>query len=175
MNLKPQDVMLVMWVLVRGWPRTYADLANKLNISPSEAHASAQRAVTAGLLNPFPIMNVNRTSAEEFLIHGLKYVFPAVRGPLTRGLPTSHAAAPLNRDIVAGSEDPPVWPDPEGEVRGYELRPLYSSVPKISKSDPEMYEWFALLDAIRSGRARERKMAEDIIRKRINARSGSQP
>lgn len=175
MALKPQDVVLIIWVLIRGWPKTYADLARQLKVSPSEAHGSAKRTVVSGLMNPFPVMNVNRAAAEEFLIHGLKYVFPAVRGSLTRGIPTSYAAPPLNAEIAAGGDDLPIWPDPDGEVRGYELKPLYASVPLIARADPELYEWFALLDALRSGRARERKLAEEIIRKRIHARPNSQP
>ena len=31
------------------------------------------------------------------------------------------------------------WPDPAGQVRGYELPPLYSSVPHASKVDPKLY------------------------------------
>lgn len=175
MALKPQDVVLVTSVLVRGWPRTYADLAKSLKVSVSEAHGSVRRAIEAGLLHTVPIIAANRTALEEFVVHGLKYVFPAGRGPLTRGMPTSYATSPLNGEIVYRGDDIPVWPDSEGEVRGYELPPLCPSVPAIAKEDAELYEWFALFDALRSGRVRERKLAEDELRKRIHAKPPDQP
>ena len=174
MALKSQDVVLVTLVLVRGWPRTYANLARDLKVSISEAHASTQRAIAAGLLNIVPIMAANRSALEEFIIHGLKYVFPAVHGPQTRGMPTSYATSPLDREIVCRGDDIPVWPDSEGEFRGYELTPLCPSVPAMAREDAELYEWFALCDAIRSGRARERKLAEDELRKRIHAKPSSE-
>ena len=169
MMLKPQDVALVLSVLVAGWPRTYADMAMRLGLSASEAHAATKRAVAAGLLHSQPSISVNRTALREFLIHGLKYVFPAERGPRVRGMPTSYAAPPLNSSISPGDEDVPVWPDPDGEMRGYELKPLYPSVPTIARRDPALYEWFALVDAIRSGRAREREQAAAIIQDRLHA------
>jgi hypothetical protein len=39
---------------------------------------------------------------EEFLIHGLKYVFPAYPGALVRGVPTAHSAEPLKGLLIAG-------------------------------------------------------------------------
>jgi hypothetical protein len=92
-------------------------------------------------------------------VHGVKYAFPPDRGPLTRGLPTAYAAPPLNTLIVLPDEPPPVWPDPEGKVRGYAFSPLYPSVPKAAALDPALYELLALVDAIRDGRARERELA----------------
>jgi hypothetical protein len=65
-------------------------------------------------------------------------------------------------------EPPPVWPDPEGSMRGYEFSPLYSSVSHACKVDPNLYELLALVDAIRDGRARERKIAIKEIQSRIS-------
>ncbi len=105
---------------------------------------------------------------EEFLVHGVKYSFPAERGSLTRGVPTAYAAPPLNAIISASeSEHPPVWPDPQGSARGYKMEPLYESVPKAAKQDKDLYELLALVDAIRDGRARERTLAADYLHKRL--------
>jgi hypothetical protein len=52
-------------------------------------------------------------------------------------------------------------------VRGYEFSPLYSSVPHACKVDPKLYEFLVLVDAIRDGRARERKIAIKEIQSRI--------
>lgn len=100
-------------------------------------------------------------------MHGLKYVFPAERGPLTRGMPTSYATAPLADKLTASGEPPPVWPDPEGTVRGEALEPLYRSAPGAARADAKLYELLALVDAIRSGRARERELAVKELQKRL--------
>ncbi|MDT8445205.1 MAG: hypothetical protein RQ722_12995, partial [Desulfuromonadales bacterium] len=61
----------------------------------------------------------------------------------------------------------PVWPHPEGEVRGYEFSPLYKSVPDAALMDKELYAILALLDAIRDGRARERELAIKELKSRL--------
>jgi len=62
----------------------------------------------------------------------------------------------------------PVWPDPDGEMRGVALKPLFHSVPKAAREDPKLYEWLALVDALRTGRARERELAAKIIGSRLD-------
>jgi hypothetical protein len=69
--------------------------------------------------------------------------------------------------IAKGDDLPPVWSDPDGQVRGREVEPLYFSAPAASKKDPELYALLALVDAVRFGRARERKMAEQELEKRL--------
>jgi hypothetical protein len=143
----------------------YADLAAELALSPSEAHAAVRRSKFAGLLNHD--RRVNRAALLEFLIHGVKYAFPAKPGKLTRGMPTAHGAPPLAALIDSGGELPPVWPDPEGEARGESFEPLYRSVPKAARRDSRLYEILCLVDAIRGGRARERALAEQLLRERL--------
>ena len=112
-------------------------------------------------------------AAEEFLVHGVKYMFPAVRGGVTRGMLTSYAAPPLNGQISAGADLPPVWPLATGEHRGVSLDPLYRTVPQAAGADSSLYELLALLDALRDGRVRERSLAEREtirwVRERVNA------
>jgi len=144
---------------------SYAHLARELGMVPSEAHAAVRRAKLAGLVTED--RRGNRVALLEFLIHAVKYVFPPKRGKLTRGIPTAHAAPPLVTLIDSGGEPPPVWPDPEGQVRGESFEPLYRSVPKAARLDPRLYEVLALVDAIRGGRARERALAERLLRERL--------
>jgi len=67
----------------------YAQLAAALAVSPSEVHASVKRAQSAKLIRGPELQNrPNLAAIEEFLVHGLKYVFPADRGEFTRGVPT---------------------------------------------------------------------------------------
>ena len=55
---------------------------------------------------------------------------------------------------------PPVWSDPEGTVRGFAIEPLHPSVPAAAKADAALYQLLALVDTLRIGHARERKLAE---------------
>ena len=78
---------------------------------------------------------------------------------MTRGVPTSYAGPPLNASLTQSSDPPPVWPYPDGSVRGESFSPLYKSVPKAALKDHELYELLVLVDAIRGGRSRERQIA----------------
>ena len=154
--------------LGEGTRLTYANLASELGISASEVHAAVKRAETARLLTqakggPRP----DRRAVLEFVLHGLRYAFPAVRGALTRGVPTSYAAPPLNSQIVQPDEPPPVWPYARGSMRGYELSPLYAKAPEAALRDPKLYELLTLIDALRDGRARERQIAEKELGARL--------
>jgi len=171
MMIKPQDIVIIGKILSKGeehWSQ--GQIAAELKMSASEINAALKRAERAGLLRKdtsryHPV----KSAIEEFLLHGFKYVFPADLGEPTRGIPTG-ASAPALREYFLGNDDlPPVWPDPEGEVRGYSLRPLYSSVPAAVKSDPDLYAFLALLDALRAGRAREVKLAKSKLQNLLHA------
>lgn len=145
-------------------------IASQLEMSPSEVHGAMKRLQSSRLLHGPQLKNKPNISAlEEFLLHGLKYAFPAEHGQPTRGLPTSYAAPPLKTEIRATEEMPPVWPWHEGKVRGIAFAPLYKTAPAASLQDPLLYELLALLDAIRDGRARERKIAERELIKRLRS------
>jgi hypothetical protein len=103
---------------------------------------------------------------QEYLLHGIRYAFPGKRGPVARGIPTAYAAPPLSARITL-DDLPPVWPDSDGTTKGYAVEPLYGSLPKVSKSNPKLYELLALVDTLRVGRARERKMAEEELKRRL--------
>lgn len=172
MNLKPQDIVVALkLVALDGQSWGYVRLATELCMSASEINAAVKRGLKAGLLvpavgeskNPLP----NRKALEEFLVHGVRYAFPPDRGELTRGVPTSYAAPPLNSTIMQSNEPPPVWASPEGKVRGYSFSPLYPSVPNAVAADDELYELLVLVDAIRDSRTRERNLAVTELKKRL--------
>lgn len=167
MMLKPQDVLICLKIALHGgqaW--SYQSLADALFLSPSEAHAGAKRAEAARLLD-LRRKTVYRSALTEFLIHGVRYAYPPQRGGLTRGVPTGYAAPPLAYQFSSVQGDPPVWPTPEGRVRGYEFLPLYPSVPKAAAGDEQLYELLALVDAIRDGRAREVSLAAGELKARL--------
>jgi len=171
MNLKPLDIYVVLKLIAIGdrhW--SYNTLAVEIGLSPSEVHGAAKRLLKAGLALPNEARNLRpaRKPLLEFLGHGIRYVFVPERGGMTRGLPTGYAALPLSASITAdGGEPPPVWPDPEGEVRGLSFSPLHKSAPSAAKADPLFYELLALVDALRAGRARERQKAEKLLEERL--------
>ena len=172
--MKPQDILVTLKILSLNekaadgsavWPQRL--LAEETGLSLSEVNAACRRLQEAGILTS-ERRKVIRSSLLEFLIHSLKYVFPVTMGKPSRGMPTGYAAAPL-RDMFLASEEemPPVWPDADGPVRGMALKPLYKSVPMAARKDATLYEYLVLVDAIRGGRARERKAATDILKDRL--------
>jgi len=174
--LKPQDVVVILKLSeYQGSRPPIAGVASALCMSASEVHAAMKRAKAARLLHEVEMgERPNIKALEEFLLHGLKYVFPPKYGGMARGMPTSYAAEPLCRYIQPGDEPPPVWPTPTGPVRGMALEPLYPSVPRAAKDDARLYELLALVDAIRSGRARERKLAEKELQARLHRSTKNQ-
>jgi hypothetical protein len=163
MMLKPQDVVVLLKLAVHQDERwSYSGLAASLGMSPSEVHAAVRRATRAGLMNA-ERRRPNRAALEELLVHAIKYVFAAERGSVTRGIPTAHAAPALAGELMLDDDLPPVWPDPEGAVRGETIAPLYPSVPRAARNDDRLYAGLALVDALRIGRARERKLAAERL------------
>lgn len=169
MVLKPQDVLVALKLVAMGEkPWSYAWLAVQLGMSPSQLHAAVKRARAAQLaVRKGDMIVPHIRNLEEFLVHGLRYIFVPEQGEMTRGIPTAHAAPPLKQHFVSSGEPPPVWPDPEGEARGSSFSPLYSLAPKAARSDAKLYELLVLVDAIRGGRAREREIAIKELKKRL--------
>jgi hypothetical protein len=99
----------------------------------------------------------------EFIIYGIKFVFPAKPAELVRGMPTAHAAPVLNKQLISGSDSVFVWPDATASVMGQSIKPLYKSVPMAAAIDPKLYEFLALVDAIRVGGAREANLAVKLL------------
>lgn len=171
MNLKPQDILFLLKLVSideKDW--SFNRLALDLGMSPAEIHAASKRTLLAKLsVKSSNKINPNIRNLEEFLIHGLKYVFVPERGEMTRGIPTGFAAPPLDSQFVPNDEPVPVWPDPEGSIRGMAFSPLYKSVPKAAKLDSKLYELLVLVDAIRSGRAREVDFGIKELKNRLQA------
>ena len=150
---------------------TYQELSRLVGISASECNAAVRRGLQARLLRrdreterPVPI----RSSLEEFLIHGFKYVFPSVHGSVVRGIPTCAAAPVLADRLLSATTQPTVWPDGRGISTGIALEPVHRSVPYAVRQDAVLYEILALLDSIRSGRPREANLAAEILVQRLS-------
>jgi hypothetical protein len=167
MDLNRIDLLVTLKLAVLGsdqWTQT--SLARDLGLAQSQVNTSLKRAGVARLFNVVT-KQVRRQALAEFLVHGVKYAFPAVRGGETRGIPTSYAALPLSEFISNSRSMPPVWPHPSGSVRGCEFEPLDKRAPKAALSDPNLYALLALVDAIRDGTARETSHAVKLLRKQL--------
>jgi hypothetical protein len=120
----------------------------------------------AGLLRP-GTRTVNRLALREFLEHGVRYAFPARPGIEARGVPTAHAAPPLSSHIVSAHAY--VWPSAAGPSSGQSVTPLYPAAIRLPDRCPSVYESLALVDALRVGQARERKLAAEVLARKLEA------
>jgi hypothetical protein len=91
---------------------TVRGLAAALGISKTEIGASLKRSMASGLAikdrttgRPKP----NRRQLRDFIIHGLKFVFPAKPGTMQRGLPTAFAAPALKESLHRAGNLICVW------------------------------------------------------------------
>lgn len=168
-SMRPQDVVVLLKLVSTTHQEEKTSLHQKplaaaLGMSQSEVSASLRRSRGARLVNEGK-QQVHPQALIEFLCYGLRYVFPAAPGPVYRGMPTAHSAAPLNQLIR--SADAYVWPSSEGEARGESIVPLYPSVPFAARQDAVLYALLALADTLRVGRPREIALAQDWLKKYI--------
>ncbi|MEM9446636.1 MAG: hypothetical protein AAGA18_14940 [Verrucomicrobiota bacterium] len=167
MIAKSLDVYVALKLTCIDSFESYAALARDLKMSVSEAHASIKRSIDGGLVDASSLQ-ANKQALFEYLVHGVKYAFPAKRGEITRGIVTAHGVSPLNQKIeIQENELLPVWPHSHGKSKGYSIDPLHPSAPSAISEDTSFYERLSLVDAIRGGRARERKLAENELQKQF--------
>lgn len=145
-------------------------LADILGVSKSEVSNSINRIYDSGLAvkdrrSGLPKANVK--AVYDFIVSGLKYVFPAKPGPLARGVATGFAAPVLEGKLLSAGETKFVWPDAEGRDSGQSIEPLFKSVPFAIRQDPLLYAYLALVDAIRLGNPREANIAKKELEIRL--------
>lgn len=151
-----------------SWPEPESDpysvrgLSSAIGISRSEVSNALGRCYANGLARKNrqggrPL--VNRRGLEEFLSYGIKYVFPAQTLGLARGIPTGLTAPIFDGILHSAAEHMPVWPDPHGDMLGIAVEPLYKTVTSAIRRDTTLYKLLAVVDSIRMGQPRERKLA----------------
>ena len=103
-GMKSQDVAILLFIC-QYFDGVYkvSEIADALKISQSEVSESINRSNTAKLIDA-KSKTVFRHGFYEFLIYGLKFVFPAIPGHIVRGIPTSHSGPPLNKLITSDSD-----------------------------------------------------------------------
>ncbi len=165
-GMRPQDIVVLMKIIAQSnndWRNI--DIANAIHLSPSEVSEALNRCKIAGLIDSKK-RKVNINSFVEFLIYGLKYVFPVEPGAIVKGIPTAHSASPIKEHISSGS-DIYVWSYAKGSHRGQAIEPLYKTLPQIVQEDEFFYELLTIVDTIRVGRVREIKIAINELTKRL--------
>ena len=165
--MKAQDIVVLIKLNIWNQGRwKIVTLAKSIFLSQSETHGAIKRLKQSGLFDP-ALERPKKSAMQEFLIHGLKYCFPAEIGAVTRGVPTSHAAPEWEDKIVSSDKEIYVWPYAKGKKRGPSLKPLYKTAPEAALEDPRMYHYLALIDVIRIGKAREQAIAKEELVKLI--------
>jgi hypothetical protein len=168
--LRSFDIAVLLKLTLPGAAESsFQKLASDLHVASSEVHGAIKRTRLSGLMQHDGPKRVNRSALLDLLGHGMRYVYPPVRGEQTRGVPTSFAAEPLRSVIHESGSEVPVWPYVLGKVRGYSFEPLYKHAAEAALADSAFYELLSLVDALRDGRVRERKIALEIIGKRLLA------
>ncbi len=152
---------------------TARNLEETTGISKSQINLALNRCLDVGLAKKDRQSGVPRTNTKvlyNFIVYGLKYVFPAKPGQLTRGIATAFAAPVLNDKLMSAGELVMVWPDAKGSIKGQAVEPLFKSAARAVRDDLEMYALLALVDAIRLGLPREANLAADLLKKRLGVK-----
>jgi len=147
-------------------------LAHVTGISKSQVSLALQRCINVGLARRDRKLGVPRTNTKalfEFVVYGLRYVFPARLGTVTRGIATSLSAPVFEGQLMSTGEFVPVWSDARGKSKGQAVEPLFKTATYAVRRDAELYALLALVDAIRLGQPRERNMAIELLQHRLDA------
>lgn len=166
-TLLPVDIYVLLGLIAAPAEhrRTQAGLAHYLHLSGPTVSRSLRRLEEAALWNRGD-GSVPRLAVAGLLEHGVRYFIPARIGALSRGVPTAHSSPPLAS--VLASEHALVWPEESGTTTGTAVSPLHDAAPRAAVEHPELHELLALVDSLRVGRARERKLAMEAIRERLD-------
>ena len=141
-------------------------------MSPSEVHAALKRLRFARLLHgPELGGKPNNSALEEFLLHGLKYVFPAEYGQVVRGVPTFFSGPTFEKRNIIRETDfaASVALAEEGDTLGVSVWNRFIKVlpaPRCATLH-SIFELLALVDAIRrrDGHVSAKSAERHLVRK----------
>ena len=143
-------------------------LGEQLELSKSQIHYSVKRCIQVGLLGE-KTLYPKVEPMKELVEHAIKFIFPPEWKGEGKGMATAHSTEPLS-ELIRSNGVSVIWEEQQGDTSGSILKPIHPSVPSSSRKDRQLYECFALIDAVRSGRIREKKLALDELLSRIEAR-----
>lgn len=167
--MNPQDLLILLKIFLWNdgkW--STASLGKTIGLSKSQVHYGIKRCIDVGLIGK-KTLQPNPKLLLELIEHGIKFMFPPAWKENALGIPTSYSTDPLIELIInPGSQI--IWETKSGLTKGVALKPIYQTVPESCLKDRQLYDYFSLIDAYRSGRAREKSLALTELKKRINAR-----
>jgi hypothetical protein len=161
LSLRPFDVAVALRLHLVPEDR-YEPLALALATSTSAVHRAVGRLQHAGLCAP-KRRTVTPEALHEFLVHGVRYAFPAIRGPEREGLPTAAAHPDLHAVVGDQAERSLVWPMEGGGSHGEVLVPLFNGVTKVAARDPRLHRLLACVDVLRTGTPAQRRAVGDLL------------
>ncbi|HYH54576.1 MAG TPA: hypothetical protein VD761_10650 [Solirubrobacterales bacterium] len=161
--VKEPDIYVLGGLLAHDAEWSYRSLADRLHVPHPVVQRGLARAQEADLYLA-ERREVHVPHFEEFAIHALRFIAPVQLGGLVPGVPAAWAAEPMVGAIRSAGEDPPpVWPFARGRVRGQAFEPLHPAASEAVEGWPELGEILALLDSLRAGDPRVRKVAADLL------------
>jgi hypothetical protein len=162
-TLRPSDIVVALQLTLDHLAQ-FKQLAESTGLSAGECHNAVRRLRLSQLV----LSDERRSSSEtlhEFLVHGVPFAFPAVVGAGTIGVATAHSS-PAFQGIIE-SPDHFVWADADGGVRGRSLIPLFPGAPALPPRNQPLYELLTIVDALRAGTTRVRKIAAELLASRF--------
>lgn len=171
--VKAADIYVLSGLLAAEGDWTYRSLAGRLEVPHAVVQRALARAQDADLYSA-ERRAVHLPHFEELAVHALRFVAPAQLGSLVPGVPAAWAAEPMAGAIRSSGEDPPpVWPYAQGRVRGQAIEPLHPAAPEAVESWPRLGEILSVLDSLRVGDPRVRKVAGEFLSKMLGDASGA--
>ena len=159
--LQPVDIAVAYLAayqqLAAGW--SPARVQRDLQVPWSSLNLSLGRLSDAG------VVRGGRPSRQALatLLPALQSLLPIgpSDGVATMGVPTGASSPGLGEQLVVAV--PQVWAHSDGRVRGVAVQPLFRTIPDIALHDEGLHRLFGALDAARSGRAREYRLAREVL------------
>lgn len=159
--LRGQDILVLVGLIGKPAGATTQEVADDVGLDLAVVHRAFGRLQAAQLI--LYDRRVQAAHAEEFLVHGLRYVFPPEYAGESRGVPTAWSVSPLRERFASEGSSPLVWPHPQGGVRGIAVEPLHKAVPAAALADPDLHGRLAVVDALRIGDERQRREACEVL------------
>ena len=167
--LRAADIYVLAGLVAEDGRWSYRSLADRLRVPHPVVQRGLARAKAADLYAA-DRREVHLPHFEEFAVYALRFVAPAQLGALVPGVRAAWAAEPMASAIrSSGDEPPPVWPYAPSRLRGQAIEPLHPAAPEVVGEWRELGEVLALLDSLRAGDARVRKVAEGLLSERLGA------
>ncbi|MBF0446138.1 MAG: hypothetical protein HQL68_11170 [Magnetococcales bacterium] len=173
--MKPQDISVLCMLIHFGQEKWNFDkLSEAVCLSRGESHKSIKRLIEAQLYNDIAKKPIFQ-NAEELFVHGVKYLIPKKVMSVERGIRTAHSHLVFEDDF-SGTNEKYIWPYFKGKDRGIAIEPISKNVVeaalKIGLDRQNIfYTLLALIDAIRLGKARERKLGREYLKEILNKES----